>query len=193
MREIRWDPTLESLVENPVRELETLRNASIANVTGIKLAPKQLYHITGTGGGAAASADIVVRFALPSAGRVAMVGVTVLAGVAPWGQGRPDDSGVDVMVNISAPNGTGWRHANMTIARRYHACDYPGCCPNGNDNNCTERTFDNCQGPLSFCDGDKAPNKQLCRFGHPSGNCGAASFTILPREKALNLRVLVDR
>jgi len=193
MREVRWEPALQTLVANPIAELEALRNGTVAHLTGVQLTAGAPFHLPGTAGGAAASADINVSFTLPASGAVEMVGVTVLSGAAPWGRGSPDDAGVDVVANVSAPDSTGRRHGNMTTARRHGACEYKNCCPHGNDHNCTERTFDNCNGALGPCDGAGAPDKTPCRHGHPGGNCGAASFVVLPGETELNFRILVDR
>jgi hypothetical protein len=211
MRDVRWVPRLQTLVANPVVELAALRNGTLAHVSQLTLAPGAVHTLPGTGGGQAASADVEVNFTLPPAG-ADLFGVSVLSGAAMYG-GDADDSGVDVLVNVSAPASPGGkRRGFMTVSRRHGSCFYKDCCNpcprkppfppgcgqkgGGGGGNCTERTFDACQGPLGPCDGRQpgpGPANASCRFGHPGGNCGAASFEVLPGETELDFRVLVDR
>ena len=51
----------------------------------------------------------------------------------------------------------------------------------------------NCDGKQVPCDGPKATDKTMCRFGNPGGDCGGDEFVVLPGETSVNFRVLVDR
>ena len=111
----------------------------------------------------------------------------------------PDDSGVDVLVNVSAVGADGTRKGFMTIGRRYGGCFWAGGCDpeqggrsgGSGGGNCTERTLDNCMGPAEPCDGRQAPDNTTCRFGHPGGNCGAGAFTMLQQVHRQTLHLLM--
>ena len=65
-------------VANPPSELATLRNGSLSNVSTVTIAANTAHMLSGTGGGAAASADVVVSFAV-KAGQPSDFGVCVLS------------------------------------------------------------------------------------------------------------------
>ena len=86
LREINYDAKLGDLVSNPTPELSGLRTGSLVSKKGAALAPSTPYHVDGTAGGAAASADIELSFRLPASGS-ATFGACVLAkppGSAPF-------------------------------------------------------------------------------------------------------------
>ena len=68
LREVNFDAKLGDLVSNPAPELANLRTGSIASEKLIALTPNTPYHIAGTAGGAAASADIELSFSVPASG-----------------------------------------------------------------------------------------------------------------------------
>jgi hypothetical protein len=70
LREVNWDVRTQNLVSNPVPELLGLRSAApIASETIPSLPAHGAPHVVAkTAGGAAASADIVIKFSAPSAG-----------------------------------------------------------------------------------------------------------------------------
>jgi sucrose-6-phosphate hydrolase SacC (GH32 family) len=78
-REIRWEESTKQLVANPVEELIGLRNSTLANETLVELRDGALHALEGTGGGAAASADVELSFVLPTAGASATFGVVLLS------------------------------------------------------------------------------------------------------------------
>jgi hypothetical protein len=61
LREVHWDAALGTLVSNPVPELAGLRNGTVASERGLALSAAP-HAVAGTGGGAAASADVVITF-----------------------------------------------------------------------------------------------------------------------------------
>eukprot|EP01043_Picozoa_sp_COSAG02_P090271 COSAG02_NODE_27145_length_616_cov_0.818182_2_plen_90_part_01 len=63
LREVNWDVKTQNLVSNPVPELLGLRTGVLASEKISSLPPIAGAHIVAkTGGGAAASADVVVNF-----------------------------------------------------------------------------------------------------------------------------------
>jgi hypothetical protein len=195
MRDVRWHSQLEVLVSNPISELAELRNATVGSETNVALIPGKPYTLAGTAGGAAASADIVLNFTLPSSA-VQLLGVAVLSGKALSWSTDDDGSGVDVLVNVSAAALDGTRAGWMSIGRRYGSCFWKDCCanlttPDRGGGNCTARTSDSCDGPAVPCDGPGASDNTMCRFGRPSGNCGTGNFTVPAGVSQLDMRVLV--
>jgi Glycosyl hydrolases family 32 N-terminal domain/PAN domain len=61
VREVNYDAALGSLVANPLPELVNLRSGTLASETGVALGAAP-HLVPGTGGGAAASADINITF-----------------------------------------------------------------------------------------------------------------------------------
>ena len=65
VREVNFDAALGTLVANPLPEMEALRTSSIASERSVALGAAP-HVVPGTGGGAAASADVVVSFSAPA-------------------------------------------------------------------------------------------------------------------------------
>ena len=66
LRQIEYDPRTKDFVTNPVDELAGLRNGTLVNSTGLHLEGAVVHELAGTGGGAAASADIMLHLVRPS-------------------------------------------------------------------------------------------------------------------------------
>eukprot|EP01048_Picozoa_sp_COSAG05_P024095 COSAG05_NODE_5509_length_1157_cov_1.235350_2_plen_274_part_01 len=66
LTEVQYDSRTMSLISNPLRELQELRNASLGVVTGLHLTAAGAPHVlAGVGDVTAASADVLATFALP--------------------------------------------------------------------------------------------------------------------------------
>jgi len=103
LREVAYDPTIGTLVSNPVAELVNLRNGSLASIQAATVSPGDVYIVAGTGAPADAStSDVLVNITVPQA--VGAIGVSVLANVS---AGQPF-GGILTVVNFTAPdiNGT---------------------------------------------------------------------------------------
>lgn len=80
MREVNWDVKTKNLVSNPVPELLGLRTGVLASENIPSLPPVDSPHIVAkTSGGAAASADIVVKFSGFSTSTTGSFGACVLS------------------------------------------------------------------------------------------------------------------
>ena len=145
LREVHFENGF-GLVANPVEELAGLRNGSLANATAVTIAPNSTHYLSGTGGGAAASADVLVSFAVAGTGQPSQdFGACVLS--------EADRStGVGVGVSL-APNRGGGFKADVIIA------------PCGN-------------ATVGF---------------RPSHGWGSTTFTLLPGETTVDIRIVVDR
>lgn len=77
----RYDPSLKTLVSNPVEELDRLRGSVLANISApVAIPAGGTSAIPGTEGvDAAASSDLLVTFTLPADGSAASFGVCVLS------------------------------------------------------------------------------------------------------------------
>jgi hypothetical protein len=78
LREVNWDADLQTLVSNPVPELVGLRNGTVASERGVALGAAA-HAVGGTGGGAAASADILITFSGVNTSATATFGACVLS------------------------------------------------------------------------------------------------------------------
>eukprot|EP01046_Picozoa_sp_COSAG06_P029640 COSAG06_NODE_2762_length_6327_cov_5.664740_6_plen_241_part_00 len=164
-RVLNFDAGTGAVVANPVPELVTLRNATLANESDVHLAPLSVHAVAGTGGGAAAAADIEVAFALPADGAAAF-SVSVLSNLGYLSRVELASHGVTVRVDVSAPAADGSRTGTAEIVSHGAAACNPGspfCTPNST----APETHDG-QSPLT-------------------------AFKVLPDERELELRVLVDR
>ena len=77
LREVNWDTKTQNLVANPVPELLGLRTGSLASES-IPSLPASPHVVAKTGGGAAASADIVIKFSGFTAATKGSFGACVL-------------------------------------------------------------------------------------------------------------------
>ena len=77
LREVNWDTKTQNLVANPVPELLGLRTGSLAS-EHIPSLPATPHVVAKTGGGAAASADIVIKFSGFTAATKGSFGACVL-------------------------------------------------------------------------------------------------------------------
>ena len=93
-REVNWDTKTQNLVSNPVPELLGLRTGSIAseNIPSVPGAP---HTVAKTGGGAAASADIVVKFSGLTNASTGSFGLCVL------GNGKVSGDGTGIGITIT--------------------------------------------------------------------------------------------
>jgi len=111
LREVAFDPTIQTLISNPVRELVGLRNGTLGSAKSVALTDGKPHVVSGTGYPADAStADVVAKFSVPSNGAGA-IGVSVLAntsGGVPFG-------GVLTIVNFSTPDTNGTIKATASI------------------------------------------------------------------------------
>jgi hypothetical protein len=116
LREIHSDPRLlhlvsGGLVSNPPKELAGLRNGSLAHEASLALSPGKFISLSGTGGGAADSADMVLSFAI--ADGVHTFGACVFSEESMAGAVPAD--GVAVMATVGLPDATGVRLADVSI------------------------------------------------------------------------------
>jgi hypothetical protein len=100
LREVNYDAALGTLVSNPVPELVNLRNGTVASVESLALSPTPAA-VAGTGGGAAASADILVSFRGVNASAASSFGVCVLSN-------GTLGSGLGVSFSTKSGAGEGW-------------------------------------------------------------------------------------
>jgi len=111
LREVAFDPSIQTLISNPVKELVGLRNGTLGSVKSVALPDGKPHIVSGTGYPADASAsDVVAKFSVPSNG-VGAIGVRVLAntsGAVPFG-------GVLTIVNFSTPDANGTIKATASI------------------------------------------------------------------------------
>jgi sucrose-6-phosphate hydrolase SacC (GH32 family) len=110
LREVAYDPRLQTLISNPIKELINLRNGTLASEKALTVSPGKAHVVAGTGAPADAStSDVVVSVKVPSA--TGAVGVSVLANVSagvPFG-------GILVVVNFTAPDSNGTINALASI------------------------------------------------------------------------------
>jgi hypothetical protein len=100
---VAYDPTLNTLVSNPVKELVNLRNGTLASEKAVSILAGSAHVVAGTGFPADAStSDVVLNITVPAA--VGAVGVSVLANVS--AAGTPF-GGVLVIVNFTTPDANG--------------------------------------------------------------------------------------
>ena len=105
LREVNWDTKTENLVSNPVPELLKLRSATpMASETIPSLAVNAPHIIAKTGGGAAASADIVVKFSGFTNASKGSLGLCVLGNGQGTGNGT---SGIGITINLGQNGGPG--------------------------------------------------------------------------------------
>lgn len=109
LREVSYDPAIQTIVSNPVRELANLRNGTLGASKGVTVAPGTAHIVPGTGHPADASAsDVVANITVVHAGAV---GVSVLANVSagsPYG-------GILTIVNFTSPDAKGTINAIASI------------------------------------------------------------------------------
>lgn len=164
LRQVAYDPSIATLVSNPVAELVNLRNATLASERGLLLAPSKPHVVAGTGwGGDASTSDIVISMSIPAMAPAAVahsaggssavqthsaVGVRVLANVTD--DGTPF-GGILAVVNFTDRDANGTMHAIASV-----------------------RTLD------------------PCGLGSGSSALSTATFPILPNETTLDLRLLVE-
>ena len=101
---MNWDEKTQNLVSNPVPELLGLHSGTIASET-ISLAANAPHIIAKTGGGAAASADVVVKFSGFTDAAKGSFGVCVLGN----GKGTGNGTGIGITISVvpgktSGPN-----------------------------------------------------------------------------------------
>jgi hypothetical protein len=104
IREVNWDVRTDSLVSNPVPELLNLRTGSLAS-EHVPALPVGAPHVVGkTGGGAAASSDIVIKFS-------GFGNETTTFGACVLGDGTAG-SGIGITISVS-PSANGTHVANV--------------------------------------------------------------------------------
>merc|ERR1712039_787495 len=97
LREANYDAKTQSVVSNPLPELQGLRNSSLAIERGIALKTHAAYVIKGTEGGAASSADVIVRFSGITTSKPVSFGACVL------GNSSLEGLGIAITVSSSTP------------------------------------------------------------------------------------------
>jgi hypothetical protein len=174
-RELRWEPATFGLLANPVEELASLRNGSIAAAANLTVEAGTPQLLQGTEGGRAISADVELAWVLPptTAGS-STFGVRVLSAPVAQAEPRGDpaaDAGVGTRTDLGA-NHTSGVTVTVTVA-------------------------------AATADGSRAAMLTVfgCGSVAPRGTtaCGTQAtaarhrFAVLGGEQLLSMRVLVDR
>jgi hypothetical protein len=102
-RELNYEQSTHSILANPIKELETRRNGSVAHEAGVVLGGgNKLHTVLGTDGGAATAADVELKFVLPSSGEAVVFTAVVLANAEfVIGGGDQISHGVTISLTIS--------------------------------------------------------------------------------------------
>ena len=167
-REVNWDTKTQNLVSNPVPELLKLRSATpMASETIPSLAVNAPHIIAKTGGGAAASADIVVKFSGFTNASKGSFGLCVLGNGQGTGNGT---SGIGITINLVRKSGTAINHNLLP----FHVAIASGRCQIS-------------RGTASFSAGTDAGKSTL-----DAGKL-ASHMQLFEDETELTVRVLPDR
>lgn len=164
-RELHWEPHTFSLLANPVTELARLRNSSLYSARNLSVEDGIPRMLSGTEGGGAISADVVLAWALPSPPGVAtsVFGVRVLSDQAAQTIQDGNHTGVTVTVSVAAAAVDGSRAAVLTV----FACGG------------LKRTKSNGTLHVGACE--------------TQASAARHAFTVLSGEQMLNMRLLIDR
>lgn len=107
MREVNYDAKTQNLVSNPVKELEGLRTRSLASEKGVALKPNATHAVSGTGAGAASSADVTIKFSGITGSTPAVFGACVLA--------NSSYGGLGISITVHPPAGKNGRIAFVEL------------------------------------------------------------------------------
>ena len=164
VRSLSWDPEHQKLLSNPVTELALLRNASLFNLSA-ELKPAHWQELLPSAANRA-RAGATMDVELTVAVPNSTRGQTVRFSLHVLGAVSPEGNSTEITVDVEPAGEHGLRHGTLSMSVPRMAID------------CSGKT--NC------------PGMGVGWGWVPWGNL-TAPFTLLPTERSVDLRVLVDR